>query len=158
VVATEVTQARCSKIWSPLLLPRWSPVFATGVTPAPCSKIWSPLLLPQWSPVFATGVTWWIRSVIGRGVLPPQWSPVFATGVTLMVPWRIGVVLAAMEPGLRDRGHRGGRGRPTPGGPCRNGARSSRPGSPPDEVSTPKGGRPPQWSPVFATGVTLTLL
>ena len=86
----------------------------------------------------------------------PQWSPVFATGVT-----SDGRVLrldlnpaAAMEPGLRDRGHSSTCPRHTGGPWRRNGARSSRPGS----RRPPGRGRSacstPQWSPVFATGVT----
>ena len=60
----------------------------------------------------------------------PQWSPVFATGVTLLLgPLAGDELAAAMEPGLRDRGHASQDNRL---------ARLER----------------PQWSPVFATGVT----
>src|SRR5690606_41948730 len=74
--------------------------------------------------------------------LPPQWSPVFATGVTgppqvLLVPGRD----AAMEPGLRDRGHWLRNPYFVYVMTSRNGARSSRPGSP--AASPPSGLAPP---------------
>src|SRR5690606_27386216 len=66
-----------------------------------------------------------------QDAIAPQWSPVFATGVTLTAcPGRAEDEVAAMEPGLRDRGH------------AFQGLSRSRAGS------------RPQWSPVFATGVT----
>ena len=133
---------------------------------------------PQWSPVFATGVTrrggaavTWLDRNGARSSRPgspaetpwridaiftPQWSPVFATGVTRARAFRARQVWAtAMEPGLRDRGHRWVTIPPRRLLPHRNGARSSRPGS--LVTHSGNGGSPggqPQWSPVFATGVT----
>ena len=64
------------------------------------------LAKPQWSPVFATGVTRVSESSMTMR-LRPQWSPVFATGVTGEHEGPVGgEPVAAMEPGLRDRGHR----------------------------------------------------
>ena len=183
--------------------------------------------MPQWSPVFATGVTRGTttcrcrspRAAMEPGLrdrghvqeacllqaarLLPQWSPVFATGVTAQGQRRDRDAAAAMEPGLRDRGHTSTRTPCSRPSGCRNGARSSRPGSPgfpsPDTEGDTHGrngarssrpgsldgdgravdavdvaamepglrdrGHPtpgrrfgttalPQWSPVFATGVT----
>src|SRR5690606_25475045 len=60
---------------------------------------------PQWSPVFATGVTAQKRSS-SAAADRPQWSPVFATGVTKSASNASSAPSpAAMEPGLRDRGH-----------------------------------------------------
>ena len=112
--------------------PQWSPVFATGVTPDQPPADIVGVAWPQWSPVFATGVTpswppWTTASESGRNGARSS-RPGSLVGGTLHAD---GEDVAAMEPGLRDRGHH-----PTPPPAC--GA----------------GGRRPQWSPVFATGVT----
>src|SRR5690606_18132856 len=85
--------------------PQWSPVFATGVTPA-TSPASNGSDLPQWSPVFATGVT------LGRQRLAAR-LPAAAMESGLRDRGHSGSghepghhLLAAMEPGLRDRGHR----------------------------------------------------
>ena len=111
--------------------------------------------------------------------IPPQWSPVFATGVTPRpARGRRAQQPAAMEPGLRDRGHPSSGSRTACPATRRNGARSSRPGSRGelgsfrvvaagaamepglrdrghiDAATVQAAWHWPQWSPVFATGVT----
>ena len=144
--------------WSPSTscpwLPQWSPVFATGVTrdgritpPEGVIAAMEPGLRDRGHPA----VSWCIDNPAAM----PQWSPVFATGVTRRPPPRRAPrrsrngarssrpgshdrpavrrdrrVHAAMEPGLRDRGHEIGVG------------------------LTVWAVVVPQWSPVFATGVT----
>ena len=86
---------------------------------------------PQWSPVFATGVTpddppWAPRPAPGRNGARSSRPGSRASGCD-QGPEGCG---AAMEPGLRDRGH-----------PCYGRRAKSA------QVR-------PQWSPVFATGVT----
>ena len=94
-------------------------------------------------------------SISASIALRPQWSPVFATGVTSSGSAEgAALARAAMEPGLRDRGHASGdlpvqlrtiRAAMEPGLRDR-GHMASRPYL--------NAGSTPQWSPVFATGVT----
>ena len=139
-----------------LTLPQWSPVFATGVTvdrtvdhtarcprrngarsSRPGSPAASgggtalPTCSPQWSPVFATGVTWGVSAsglVGGHAAMEPGLRD--RGHCPSPSRRRAGSVPAAMEPGLRDRGHLATR------------------------ESKSLTASSPQWSPVFATGVT----
>ncbi len=109
---------------------------------------------PQWSPVRKTGKTCRpgpfasvsrgrngarsgrpgrheLDPLTGRRLKSPQWSPVRKTGKTPVQPDQLPRNgLAAMEPGQEDREDPVGRPPPTRTRPCRNGARSGRPGRP----------------------------